>query len=51
LEFCDLMHLKSETLYFVKQPTASAGMSHLCEHVRRSAENFFSYDDDFRMRL
>jgi len=51
LEFCDLMHWKSRTLYFVKQPSGSAGMSHLSEQVRRTAENFFSPDDDFRKRL
>lgn len=51
LEFCDLMHFRSRTLYFVKQPSSSAGMSHLCEQVRRTAENFFSPDADFRTRL
>lgn len=51
LEFCDLMHFKTKTLYFVKQPSASAGMSHLYEQVRRTVENFFSSDDDFRGRL
>lgn len=50
-EFCDLMHLKSKTLYFVKQPSASASMSHLCEQVRRTAENFFSTDEGFRKKL
>lgn len=51
LEFCDLMHWPTRTLYFVKQPTASAGLSHLCEQVRRTAENFFSVDDTFRKKL
>lgn len=51
LEFCDLMHLPTNTLYFVKQPSASAGLSHLCEQVRRTAENFFHADDAFRKRL
>jgi len=37
-EFCDLMHLKSRTLYFVKVPSRSSGMSHLVEQVRRSVE-------------
>ncbi|MBX3673099.1 MAG: TIGR04141 family sporadically distributed protein [Burkholderiales bacterium] len=51
LEFCDLMHLKSRTLYFVKHPSGSASVSHLCEQVRRTAENFFSIDGSFRKKL
>lgn len=47
-EFCDVMHWPTRTLYFVKHPTASAGVSHLCEQVRRTAENFFSPDPNFR---
>lgn len=50
-EFCDLMHLQTKTLYFVKQPSASASVSHLCEQVRRTAENFFSTDNTFRKKL
>jgi uncharacterized protein (TIGR04141 family) len=50
-EFCDVMHLPSRTLYFVKHPTGSAGVSHLCEQVRRTAENFFHPSPDFRTRL
>lgn len=50
-EFCDLMHMGTKTLYFVKQPTASACVSHLCEQVRRTAENFFSMDGAFRRKL
>jgi uncharacterized protein (TIGR04141 family) len=50
-EFCDVMHFPSKTLYFVKHPTGSAGVSHLCEQVRRTAENFFYPNPDFRERL
>jgi uncharacterized protein (TIGR04141 family) len=50
-EFCDIMHWPTRTLYFVKQPTASAGLSHLCEQVRRTSENFFSVDNSFRTKL
>lgn len=50
-EFCDIMHLPSKTLYFVKHPAGSAGVSHLCEQVRRTAEIFFSQDPDYRKNL
>lgn len=50
-EFCDLMHLPSKTLYFVKHPTGSAGVSHLCEQVRRTAETFFDTDSTYRQKL
>lgn len=50
-EFCDIAHLDSRTLYFVKKATASAGMSHLYEQVRRTSELFFSPDGDFRNHL
>jgi len=50
-EFCDLMHHNSRTLYFVKQPSGSASVSHLCEQVRRTAELFFSSDSAFRDKL
>ena len=50
-EFCDLMHLPSKTLYFVKHPTGSAGVSHLCEQVRRTAETFFDTDPTYRQKL
>ncbi len=50
-EFCDLMHRKSRTLYFVKQPSGSASVSHLCEQVRRTAELFFDSDSTFRDKL
>ena len=50
-EFCDMMHPPTRTLYFVKHPTASAGVSHLCEQVRRTIENFFSTDPSYRDSL
>lgn len=50
-EFCDLMHLDTKTLYFVKQPSGSTSVSHLCEQLRRTVENFFSTDDAFRKKL
>lgn len=51
LEFCDIMHLPTQTLYFVKHPAGSAGVSHLCEQVRRTAEAFFSPDPSYRNKL
>ncbi len=50
-EFCDIMHLPTKTLYFVKHPAGSAGVSHLCEQVRRTAEIFFSPDSGYRENL
>lgn len=50
-EFCDLMHLDTRTLFFVKQPSGSASVSHLCEQLRRTVENFFSTDSSFRSKL
>lgn len=50
-EFCDILHLQTRTLYFVKHPAGSAGVSHLCEQVRRTAETFFSPDPDYRNQL
>jgi len=50
-EFCDIMHLPSKTLYFVKHPAGSAGVSHLCEQVRRTAETFFDIDPAYRQIL
>ena len=50
-EFCDIMHLPTKTLYFVKHPAGSAGVSHLCEQVRRTAEIFFDTDPGYRQRL
>jgi len=51
LEFCDLLHLRSKTLYFAKIPTKSSGMSHLVEQVRRTTDLFFSPDDEYRKEL
>ncbi|WP_080407490.1 TIGR04141 family sporadically distributed protein [Burkholderia ubonensis] len=50
-EFCDIMHLPTKTLYFVKHPAGSAGVSHLCEQVRRTAEAFFAPDPSYRKKL
>lgn len=50
-EFCDIMHLPTRTLYFVKHPTGSAGVSHLCEQVRRTVEMFFAPDPSYRKKL
>lgn len=50
-EFCDLMHLPSKRLYFVKVPSRSSGMSHLVEQTRRSVELFFAPDSAFRDKL
>lgn len=45
------MHLPTRTLYFVKHPTGSAGVSHLCEQVRRTVEMFFAPDPSYRKKL
>jgi len=50
-EYCDIMHLRTKTLYFVKHPGGSAGVSHLCEQVRRTAELFFDTDSSYRRKL
>jgi uncharacterized protein (TIGR04141 family) len=50
-EFCDLLHVKSRSLYFVKVPSKSSGMSHLVEQVRRTAELLFSTDGSYREAL
>lgn len=50
-EFCDLMHLGSKRLYFVKVPSKSSGMSHLIEQTRRTVELFFGPDPGFRTAL
>jgi uncharacterized protein (TIGR04141 family) len=50
-EFCDIMHPKSQTLFFAKIPSKSSGMSHLVEQVRRTAELFFSPDPAYRKQL
>src|ERR1700674_2302554 len=51
LEFCDILHLKSKTLFFAKIPTKSSGMSHLVEQVRRTTEMFFAPDEEYRKEL
>jgi len=50
-EFCDFLDLKTKTLFFVKIPTKSSGMSHLVEQTRRTAELLFSVDDGYRKEL
>jgi uncharacterized protein (TIGR04141 family) len=50
-EFCDILHLESRTLYFVKSASRSDGMSHLYEQVRRTTEMLFSVDDGYRKEL
>jgi uncharacterized protein (TIGR04141 family) len=50
-EFCDFLDLKTKTLFFVKIPTQSSGMSHLVEQTRRTAELLFSTDDGYRQKL
>lgn len=50
-EFCDLMHLATKRLYFVKVPSKSSGMSHLVEQTRRTVELFFGPDPGFRTAL
>lgn len=50
-EFCDIMHLPTRTLYFVKNPATSSDVSHLTEQVRRTAQNFFMPDHAFRKKL
>jgi uncharacterized protein (TIGR04141 family) len=51
LEFCDVLHLASRTLYFAKIASRSSGMSHLLEQVRRTAELLFSQDQGYRDEL
>jgi uncharacterized protein (TIGR04141 family) len=51
LEFCDILHLASRTLFFVKIATRSSDMSHLLEQVRRTTELFFSSDEEYRVEL
>jgi uncharacterized protein (TIGR04141 family) len=51
LEFCDVLHLNSKSLYFAKIPAKSSGISHLVEQVRRTTELFFSPDQEYRKEL
>jgi uncharacterized protein (TIGR04141 family) len=50
-EFCDLLHLKSKTLFFAKIPSKSTGMSHLIEQVRRTTQLLFATDNGYRQKL
>jgi uncharacterized protein (TIGR04141 family) len=50
-EFCDVLHMKSRTLYFAKIASKSSGMSHLVEQVRRTTELLFSADGNYRQEL
>jgi uncharacterized protein (TIGR04141 family) len=50
-EFCDVFHPRSKTLIFAKIASKSAGMSHLVEQVRRTAELLFSTDPAYRKEL
>jgi uncharacterized protein (TIGR04141 family) len=50
-EFCDFMHPEEQTLFFVKNCSKSAGMSHLSEQVRRTAELLFNTDGEYREEL
>jgi uncharacterized protein (TIGR04141 family) len=51
LEFCDVAHMQTKTLFFVKNPSRSAGVSHLIEQARRTTELLFSADDTYRKEL
>ncbi len=50
-EFCDILHVKSRTLFFAKIASKSSGMSHLVEQVRRTVELLFSADGAYRKEL
>ena len=50
-EFCDLVHLQSKTLFFVKKASKSSGMSHLFEQVRRTVELLFGVDQSYRDKV
>ena len=51
LEFCDLVHLESHTLFFCKIVSKSSGMSHLLEQVRRTSDLLFSADGAYRSKV
>jgi len=51
VEFCDVLHPKSQTMVFAKIVSKSSGMSHLVEQVRRTAELCFAADPAFRKEL
>jgi uncharacterized protein (TIGR04141 family) len=50
-EFCDVLHMVSQTLFFAKIATKSSGMSHLVEQVRRTTELLFTADGEYRREL
>jgi len=50
-EFCDFLDPTNKILYFVKNPSSSAGMSHLYEQARRTAELFFGSNPDYIDKL
>lgn len=50
-EFCDFLDIDKKILYFVKNPSSAAGMSHLYEQVRRTVELFFGSNEDYLNQL
>lgn len=46
-EFCDFADPAKKILYFVKNPSSSAGMSHLYEQARRTSELFFGVNNTY----
>ncbi|MGY8627003.1 TIGR04141 family sporadically distributed protein [Chromobacterium violaceum] len=50
-EFCDLYDVKSKTLFFVKHIGSSSHCSHLSEQMRRTVDNLFGIDGEFRSKL
>ncbi|QNA96210.1 TIGR04141 family sporadically distributed protein [Stenotrophomonas maltophilia] len=50
-EFCDFLDIDKKILYFVKNPSSAAGMSHLYEQVRRTVELFFGSNEDYLGQL
>ncbi|MBB5886959.1 MULTISPECIES: TIGR04141 family sporadically distributed protein [unclassified Xanthomonas] len=46
-EFCDFADHTQKILYFVKNPSSSAGMSHLYEQARRTSELFFGINKGY----
>ena len=50
-EFCDIFDPSSKALLFASVASKSAGMSHLLEQARRTAELLFSADPGYRKKL
>lgn len=50
-EYCDFADTQNKILYFVKNPSSSAGMSHLYEQARRTSELFFGSNQNYRNAL